>query len=319
MFIAPGAAGAVYAGSAWHRRRRQQAIDAAIHDVVCTELYNRTPVLLMKVHITSGTLQGDLRSKGLRVRLSIEKRELLKSEVTKATQAEIQCAQFDFNVGTQFMLQGDDVLCFEVLQYHPILPAKTLGTCLMPLAEVREELGGVSLARSTAQMVVKDLLVTVPKKLPEEVLGGLQVAVEFERSNLGYVLEHPSLSQGLQLPGLPGRSLARESLHDMTMLGAARRRAELDAELRTLSSSRPGRSSHPAPGSGSQRHQNIPIGTVVGQVEQDPQQQVLQTADGGTLTSHSWTDPSTGQIRHELVLSDALGNVVERTEWVEDA
>eukprot|EP00747_Dinoflagellata_sp_TGD_P178945 gnl/TRDRNA2_/TRDRNA2_28897_c0_seq1.p1 gnl/TRDRNA2_/TRDRNA2_28897_c0~~gnl/TRDRNA2_/TRDRNA2_28897_c0_seq1.p1 ORF type:complete len:287 (-),score=56.76 gnl/TRDRNA2_/TRDRNA2_28897_c0_seq1:50-877(-) len=187
----PGAVGAaaagVRSGSAWRRRYEERAVVRAAHNAILWELCEQTPVLIMQVAISSGNFQEKLRGKTLRVRIRMDGRELLTSNAAKARSDERQCALFDFNESTQFVLQGDDVLNFEVLQTHPIFPSRVLGDCLLPLSEVREAFGGVALTRSTGQQVVRELVISVPKRVPEEIVGALQIAVQFQRSTLAAV------------------------------------------------------------------------------------------------------------------------------------
>lgn len=67
-------------------------------------------MLVMKVGIHTASLQQSLLKKVLKAKLTVEGKELLLSEPTKAAPEESQCARFDFNVATSFILEGIDDL-----------------------------------------------------------------------------------------------------------------------------------------------------------------------------------------------------------------
>jgi len=321
-----GAVGAVIGArrAALRRRFEEQVVTRTMADALLLQLYERTPVLLMKVHVGSASLPVSLRNKSLRARLSVESRELFKSQKVKARPSESQCAHYDFNSTVQFIIQGDDVLCFEILQPHTILPSTTLGKCVLSLSEIREAFGSGPLSQTFGQPLMHELLLTVPKKDPEEILGGMQIVIQLERTNLAVVMSDPNLRALLQ-HGLASEHNPMEDyrvpMQTASLSSTIQRRPIVVGQI---------------PHQQQSTTQGIPV--VVGQIpqqqqlqqqqqhqqqeqQQQQQQQQLQTVrttDGGLMSTRSWVDPSTGVLQYEAVLTDANGNVVERVHWTEN-
>lgn len=308
-----------YAHGGYWRRRDELLMRRLAQEQTIRELYEQTPVTLMRMTIGTATLQERLREKGLRVRFRIADRELLTTVTTKAQQGgEGQGAQFTFNVQAVYALQGDEPLVFDIIKPNIVMPNKTVGRSMVALSELREALGGRALTRTQGQAVIKDLLVN-DTKAPDEVLGTLRVQVSFEQTNLaalGYrFYEYDDLDllwdpypYGCRYrdPWDPyyrdpcyrdryGRRIYEgERVPRGVVVNHATRRPTVSASPRGSSSPRTVAQARPV------------------------QDQAVRTADGGQVRFENWTDPATGEERHAAVQMDRHGNTVQRVEWADE-
>jgi len=163
-----------------------------------------------------------------------------------------------------------------------VLPGKKIGRSMLPLSEVQESIGGVRFTRIPDQPLLRELIIHDLEK-PDDLLGGLQISLRFKRTNLLAALDLQEVRDFLE------RQEGMSGTVDTRRAGSV------------LSSDLPAYSPASVPISG------VPVGGT----------QVLRTADGGQMQIRSWTDPSTGLVRHEARRIDSEGFEVERVEWNE--
>lgn len=280
----------VFYGRYWERRY----LNRLAHELELDRLYEQTPILLIRVEILSASLRSNLKKTSLRVHLfngDEKRKELFKSKAIKAQTDETQCAQFVFNTGVQFVFQGEQVLTFELQQPHMVLPGKKIGRCMLPLSEIQESIGGVRFTRIPDQPLLRELIMNDLEK-PDDLVGGLQISLRFKRTNLLAALEYQEVRDFLDMQDR--MSGYYDPYYDT--------RGYYDARLPY--------STVPSVPISSVPISSVPVSTVPPGAAQ-----VLNTADGGQMRVRSWTDPSTGVVRHEARRIDSDGFEVERVEW----